>query len=261
MGRLLVSPRDCHLLEPAAMTRAIPSTIMLVHGACHGPWCWDRVVPLLEASGHRVLAPELPGRGAHGTPGWWRWTLQDYAKAIVGAARQAGDPVIAVGHSMGGQVISGAAEADPGLFERLVYLAAFLPRNGDSIVSLAALDKDTDIAQGTSTSLLKGQITINPDTAQPVFYGDCSADDYDWVKPRLVAEPARPSFNKLHLSARFGTVPRSYIRCTQDHAISIQLQDLMIARQPCQHVASLDASHSPFLSMPDEFVAALSSVI
>lgn len=243
------------------MSEANPSTIMLVHGACHGPWCWDRVVPLMEVSGHRVLAPELPGRGAHGKPGWWRWTLQDYAKAIVDAARQAGGPVIAVGHSMGGQVISAAAEAEPGLFERLVYLAAFLPINGDSIVSLAALDKDTDIAQGTSTSLLKGQITINSDTAHPVFYGDCSANDYNWVKQRLVAEPARPSFSKLYLSARFGSVPRSYVRCTQDHAISIQLQDLMVARQPCQRVASLDSSHSPFLSMPREFVAALASVI
>lgn len=243
------------------MSEANPSTIMLVHGACHGPWCWDRVVPLLEASGHRVLTPELPGRGAHGTPGWWRWTLQDYAKAIVDAAQQAGGPVIAVGHSMGGQVISAAAEADSGLFERLVYLSAFLPRNGDSIVSLAALDKDTDIAQGTSTSLLKGQIKINPDTAHPVFCGDCSADDFDWVKPRLVAEPARPSFNKLHLSERFGSIPRSYIRCTKDRAISIQLQDLMVENQPCQNVASLDSSHSPFLSMPREFVAALLSVI
>ncbi len=238
-----------------------PATFVLVHGACHGGWCWDRVAPLLEASGHRVLAPDLPGRGARGKPGWWRWTLDDYARAIVETAKQAGRPVIAVGHSMGGQVISAAAEADPGLFQRLVYLTAFLPGNGDSIVSLAALDKHTDIAQATHTSLLKGQITIDLDAAHSIFYGDCSAADYDWVKPQLVAEAARPSFSKLALSARFNSVPRSYVRCTQDRAISIQLQDIMLAKQPCQRVATLDASHSPFLSMPDQLAAALLSVI
>ena len=236
-------------------------TIMLVHGACHGAWCWDRVAPLLEASGYRVIAPDLPGRGTKGSPGWWRWSLQDHADAIVGAARQADSPVIVLGHSMGGQVISAAAETAPELFSRLVYLTAFLPANGDSIVSLAALDKNSDIADATRTSLIKGLIAINPDTAHPIFYGDCSADDFEWVKPRLVAEPARPSFSKLHLSARFESVPRSYIRCTQDRAISIQLQDLMVARQPCQRVASLDASHSPFLSMPDMLAAALLSVV
>lgn len=237
------------------------ATIMLVHGACHGAWCWDRVVPLLEAAGHRVLAPDLPGRGANGTPGWWRWTMQDYAKSIIHTARQAGGPVIAVGHSMGGQVISTAAEAAPELFERLVYLTAFLPTDGDSIVSLAALDKTSDIAKAARTSLLTGQITLDPNSAHPIFYGDCSTDDFEWVKPRLVAEPARPSFSKLHLSARFEAVPRSYIRCTKDRAISIELQDMMAAKQPCQHVATLEASHSPFVSMPDQLADALWSVI
>lgn len=237
------------------------ATIMLVHGACHGAWCWDRVVPLIEAAGHRVLAPDLPGRGANGAPGWWRWTMQDYAKAIIKAARHAGGPVIAVGHSMGGQVISAAAESAPELFERLVYLTAFLPADGDSIVSLAALDKTSDIAKAARTSLFKGQITLDPVAAHPIFYGDCNTDDFAWVKPRLVAEPARPSFSKLHLTARFETVPRSYIRCTKDRAISIELQDMMVAKQPCQHVATLEASHSPFVSMPAQLADALRSVI
>lgn len=237
------------------------ATIMLVHGACHGAWCWGRVVPLLEAAGHRVLAPDLPGRGANGTPGWWRWTMQDYAKSIIHTARQAGGPVIAVGHSMGGQVISAAAEVAPELFERLVYLTAFLPSDGDSIVSLAALDKTSDIAKAARTSLLKGQITLDPNSAHSIFYGDCSADDFAWVKPRLVTEPARPSFSKLHLTARFEAVPRSYIRCTKDRAISFELQDMMVAKQPCQHVATLEASHSPFVSMPDQLADALRSVI
>jgi pimeloyl-ACP methyl ester carboxylesterase len=236
------------------------ATLMLVHGACHGAWCWDRVVPLLEAAGHKLLTPDLPGRADKGPPGW-RWTLKDYADAVVDAARQAGKPVIAVGHSMGGPVISAAAEAAPDLFARLVYVSAFMPVDGDSLASIAAMDKHSDLPGASSVSWLKGVVTIKPDRLGPVYYGDCSSADLDWVRPRLVSESLRPSVAKLRLTDKFQSVPRSYIRCTQDRALSVQMQDRLIERQPCQQVASLDASHSPFLSMPDQFVAALLSVI
>lgn len=239
----------------------VPAPIVLVHGACHGPWCWERVTPLLEAAGHTVTAVELPGRGASGAPGWWRWSLTDYAAAVVRSAEQAARPVIAVGHSMGGQVISAAAEVAPERFARLVYLAAFLAIDGDSIASLSTLDKHSDIATATNLSWLKGQLTIDPATARPVFYGDCGDADVAWASARLAPEPIRPSLAKLRLGERFQAIPRSYVRCTADRALSIQFQDAMIARQPCQRVASLDASHSPFLSMPDRLAATLQSVI
>jgi pimeloyl-ACP methyl ester carboxylesterase len=236
------------------------ATIMLVHGACHGAWCWDRVVPLIEAKGHRVLAPDLPGRADKGKPGW-RWTLKAYADAVVEEGRQAGEPVIAVGHSMGGLVISAAAEAAPELFERLVYVSAFMPTGGDSLASIAAMDKHSDLNGATTLSLLNGVVTIKPDKLRPVYYGDCSEADLDWVRPRLVPESVRPSITKVQLSDRFQSVPRSYIRCTQDRGLSIQMQDRLIERQPCARVATLDASHSPFFSMPEQFTQALLSVI
>lgn len=236
------------------------ATVMLVHGACHGAWCWDRVVPLIKAAGHRVLVPNLPGRGDKGKPGW-RWTLKAYADAIVDTARMADGPVIAVGHSMGGIVISAAAEAAPELFERLVYVTAFLPVDGDSLASIAAMDKHSDLNGASALSWFKGVVTINPDKLRPVYYGDCSEADLDWVRPQLVPESLRPSVTKVRLSDDFQSVPRSYIRCTQDRALSIQMQDRLIERQPCEHVATLDASHSPFLSMPQKFADALVSVI
>ncbi|MEY2883353.1 MAG: hypothetical protein RL490_1077, partial [Pseudomonadota bacterium] len=104
------------------MTTTAPATIMLVHGACHGPWCWDRVTPLLEAAGRRVLTPCLPGRSGIGRGGWGA-TLPDYAVAIVEAARRESAPVVVVGHSMAGLVIAAAAEAAPDLFERLVFVS------------------------------------------------------------------------------------------------------------------------------------------
>lgn len=243
------------------MSTAAPATIMLVHGACHGPWCWDRVKPLLEAAGRRVLTPCLPGRDGIGRGGWGT-VLPDYAGAIVDAARQEGAPVVAVGHSMAGLVIAAAAEAAPDLFERLVFAAAFMPISGDSLASIATMDKHSDLPGATTIGWLSGNVTIKPDRLGPVYYGDCSEADLEWVRPRLVPEPLRPSLGKVALSpARFETVPRSYIRCTQDRGLSIEMQDRLIARQPCEHVATLNASHSAFVSMPDRFVAALLSVI
>lgn len=242
------------------MTEKSPATIILVHGACHGAWCWDRVKPLLEHAGHRVLTPDLPGRDCEKKLGWF-FSLAAYSNAIVAEARQAGGPVIAVGHSMGGIVISAAAEAAPELFSQLVYVSAFLPVDGDSLVSIASMDKHSDLNGAAALSWFGGVVTIKPARLLPVYYGDCSEADLDWVRARLSAEPLRPSLTKLRLSERFRSVPRAYVRCTQDRALSIQMQDRLIERQPCQRVASLDASHSPFLSMPDAFTRALLSVI
>lgn len=237
------------------------ATILLVHGACHGPWCWDRVKPLLEAAGRRVVAPCLPGRNGNGRPGWGM-TLGHYAAAITTAARREAGPVVVVGHSMGGMVIAAAAEMAPELFERLVFVSAFMPVSGDSLASIAAMDKDSDLPGATTVHWLNGTVTIKPDKFGPVYCGDGSAADLAWALPQLVPESVRPSLAKARLSAaRFQSVPRSYIRCLQDRGLSVQMQDRLIERQPCARVATLDASHSPFVSMPDAFVAALLSVI
>lgn len=237
------------------------ATILLVHGACHGAWCWDLMIPVLSASGHSVIAPDLPGRAGYGKPGW-RLTLKDYAAAIVEIASRQSKPVIAVGHSMGGMVIAAAAESAPELFERLVFVTAFMPVSGDSLASLAAMDQHSELHGAAKLSWLRGTVSIDPLRLQPVYCGDCSEAEVAWAAARIGPESARPSLAKVKLSAeRFQPIPRSYIRCTQDRALSVQMQDQMIARQPCDHVASLDASHSPFLSVPDQLAAALLSVI
>lgn len=184
--------------------------------------------------------------------------MDDYASAVVEHARREAGPVVAIGHSMGGQVMSVAAEGAPELFERLVYVAGFLPANGESIVSLGQQDPESEIKKGTRVSFLKGVVAMDPDSFGPVFYGDCGPQDVAWVRERLVPESMRPSFAKIRLSTeRFGRVPRSYVRCTKDRAITPQLQDKMIERQGCGHVASLDSSHSPFVSMPERLAEAL----
>ena len=133
------------------------ATFLLIHGAWHGGWCWDRVVPLLRAAGHEVLAPDLPAHGDDRTA-WWRASLGAYASRVCETARPAGR-VIAVGHSLGGLVITEAAAREPALFDALVYVCAFLPLRGESLMSLGRTDTGL-VPEAARWGL--GTITIRP---------------------------------------------------------------------------------------------------
>ncbi len=106
------------------------ATYVLIHGAWHGAWCWDKVVSLLKMKGHRVEAPDLPGHGKDRTP-IGEVSLEAYAEKICKVLDAELEPVILVGHSMGGIAISQAAEYLPDKIETLVYLTAFLLRDGE----------------------------------------------------------------------------------------------------------------------------------
>ena len=110
------------------------STYLLSHGAWQGAWCWRKVIPLLEANGHTVLAPDLPGHGDDTTPPA-TVTLKSYADHICQIAGAQSEPVILVGHSMGGVAITQAAEDCSKQIGALVYMCAYLPRNGDSLTT------------------------------------------------------------------------------------------------------------------------------
>src|SRR5690242_4856292 len=105
------------------------ATFVMAHGAWHGGWCWTKVVPLLERAGHAAIAPDLPGHGADTTPAR-EVTLQAYTDRVCQVALAQAEPVVLVGHSMGGLVISQAAEQCPEAMRTLVYITAFLLPNG-----------------------------------------------------------------------------------------------------------------------------------
>ncbi len=117
------------------------SNYVLIHGAWHGAWCWDKVVPLLEKEGHKVEAPDLPGHGNDKTP-IPEISLQAYADRVCEILDAQSEPVILVGHSMGGVVITQAAENRPEKIKKLVYLTAFLLQNGEFLLQYGEPDKD-----------------------------------------------------------------------------------------------------------------------
>src|SRR4051812_20142149 len=118
------------------------SNFVLVHGSWHGAWCWYKVVPRLRARGHHVDAVELPGHARDWTPPA-AVTIDSYVERIHEAIDRAPGPVVLVAHSRGGLAITQAAERRHDRVAKLVYLAAYLLADGESVLDVAPGDTDS----------------------------------------------------------------------------------------------------------------------
>ncbi|PPC73963.1 alpha/beta hydrolase [Pokkaliibacter plantistimulans] len=232
------------------------SKFLLIHGAWQGQWVWEAVATGLRMHGHQVETMDLPGSGNSTLP-LASVTLDSYAEGITERLSAMGGDVMLVGHSMGGMAISAAAERAPTLLQRLIYLCAFLPEQGDSIASLNALLDDHDTPDMVLVEQSRAS-QLTPDAIASTFMHDCDAALIDWASPQFRPQALSPITTPVSLSAtHFGVVPRDYICCLQDQAIDIQLQRKMLERSPCQRIVKLNSSHSPFFSQPWELTQCL----
>ncbi len=226
------------------------STFVLVHGSWHGAWCWETLASFLRERGHQVLTPDLPAHGADQTS-VAEVTLQAYADRVVKVVDSAAEPVILVGHSMGGVVISIVAEARPDRIRRLVYVAAFLLQDGQSLLQIGQSDRESLILPNLRPSADQSQATLQESALDEIFYHDCEPHIATAAKARLRPEPMLPVVTPIRISREnHGRIPRAYVRCGRDHAISPSAQQHMVDAMPCDPVLALDSGHSPFLSMP-----------
>jgi len=219
---------------------------LLIHGSCHGAWCWRDVIPELTSLGHSARAIDLPGHGGDLTPNS-KITLNSYAKTILDAIKK---PVTLVGHSMAGYPISLAAEIAPEKISRLIYLCAYVPVPG---LSLASLRKQAT-RQPLMPALMRledGQsYRIDPNQTKELFYHDCPQGTTKYANTRLCAQAIAPQETPCALGARYASVPRSYIRCTEDRVIAPEHQVTMTESWPAEDVYALPTGHSPFFADP-----------
>jgi pimeloyl-ACP methyl ester carboxylesterase len=268
------------------------AVFVLVHGGWHNHSAWDRVTPILEANGFAALTLDLPGAGVHAIapssldrrpfdPAAFAAerspiagvTQEERTQAVVALVKEAASlsdrKVILVGHSAGGMTISAVAERVPNLLLSVVYLAGFMVPNGMPL--LAMLQHET-----MSSALAPGLFVGDPvaigatrihagstDEAyqsllKAAFYDDVPESEFTHAASQLHCDESNAgALTPSEItSGRFGTVPRHYIRCTQDRAIPLTGQDHMIAAvdgaiggKTITH--TLESSHSPFLSQPD----------
>lgn len=237
---------------------------VLVHGSFHGAWAWSRFIPPLERAGHKALAPNLPASADDPAP-LEEANLAGYANRICGVLDRQTEPVILVGHSMGGIVITQAAEMRPERIRTLVYVCGFLLVDGESLVTF--LDQSKHLA---GEELVLGNMRIAEDgktatfdqrAAKDVFYNRCADADAAWAAGQLRRQPLAVYQDKQRITTeRFGRVPRIYIETLRDRAIDPAYQKKMHQRTPCREVIALDTDHSPFLSMPDRLASILTGL-
>jgi pimeloyl-ACP methyl ester carboxylesterase len=222
------------------------SEIILVHGSCHGAWCWRDVTPELESMGHSVKAIDLPGHGTNPRP-IGEITLDLYAQAILDAIDSR---AIVVGHSMAGFPISAAAEADPSKVERLVYLCAYAPRDRVSLVDLRMEAPRQPLLEAIEKTPDGLGFTFRDSHLAKALYHDCPEGTVEYAREHLCVQAIKPQATPISLGADYASVPKTYIRCDDDQAIPPEYQRTMTTGWPAQDVHALPASHSPFFSMP-----------
>ena len=225
-------------------------SIVLVHGAWMGAWAWDAVKADLVERGAIVTVVELPGHGADTTP-LASISLRGYIDVVEAAIDAAPKPVILVGHSLGGIVVTQAADERADDLDRLIYLTAFVPKDGDSLLSLSMQDPDSELGTTLSIEMAQGIASVEADKITDVFCADCDAAGAADLTSHYRDEPLAPFVQPAQITVGgWARVPKFYLYAADDHAISPLNQQQMTAGVDWRATASLPTSHSPFLSVP-----------
>lgn len=232
-----------------------PLSIVMAHGA----WCdskiWRKVIPLLEQQGHRVAAPDMPGCGANVRP-YSQVSFDTYAEELVAAAGALPGRVLLVGHSLGGLFVSQAAERMADRVAGLLYVSAFMLRDGESQRSAYRHDPGASaLALRRFEEPVSGQtlLTFAPEAFRKVFARNFSDEEAEWMLARIPPLPEAWLEAPLALTeAAYGRLPRFYVKCLRDQAISPVLQSWMIEASPVRKLYELDCGHMPSLSNPRE---------
>jgi pimeloyl-ACP methyl ester carboxylesterase len=218
--------------------------VVLVHGAWHGGWAWEQVVPLLKEAGHDPVAVDMPSAGGAGS-------LADDAAVVRAAVEQSSEPTVVVAHSYGG-IPTTVATAGSAQVQHLVFVCAFLLDQEESL--LGALDHVVPPWIGVDEPAGVSRV-LDPMTA---FYLDVDAAQAEAAVARLRTQTLA-SFADPITAAGWHDIESTYILCTEDRAIPYPAQQAMSARAGT--VRTMKSSHSPFLSQPRELVALLDAAM
>jgi len=229
---------------------------LLVHGSCHGAWCWKDTIPALEALGHDVKAIDLPSHGQDRTP-LADVTLESYADAIVDALEA---PSLVVGHSMGGFPITQAAANRPDLVQGLIFLCAYLPIEGHSLSDMRQHANDHPLLPAIRRSDDGLSMTFDPNQIERLFYHDCPPGTYEFASAHLSPQALKPQRTTIEGLEKTKDIPKAYIVCEEDRAIPPAFQYQMAAVLPDAQCFSLPTSHSPFFSAPKALAQQLSDI-
>lgn len=216
---------------------------ILVHGLGHGGWCWDKTRAALQADGHAVIAPDLP------------LTSLDDDADLVAALIDDHSPVVLVGHSYGGYVISQAAARSHGTITHLVYLAAAMFGPDEDYQAL--IEEHATPLSANLTQHNGDWITIPAERAIEGFYNECSPEDVSAAVARLRPTHTACITSRAMPAEPWRQIPSLFIICLRDQAMPPGAQAVLAAK--AASVIEMDTDHSPFLSANEALCEILTS--
>lgn len=248
------------LLTSCAVAPALASekpAVVLVHGAWETAAIWGQVEAGLKKDGYPVYTVSLPGRTGNPLP-MNKVTMAGYQHAIAAVIAKQHKPVILVGHSFAGFPISVEGETEPSKIKTLVYVAAYLPLDGQSLLGLANTDAGSKAGPALKIDKDHGIASVNEDARAGLFGNDAPPEVAAMISKGIVDEPLGPLVEPVHLTAaRFGTIDKVYVHTARDQVVSPGLQATMVASTPVRLEETIDSGHTPFITHPAELVAAI----
>ncbi|MBE2277058.1 MAG: alpha/beta fold hydrolase [Rhodobacteraceae bacterium] len=222
-------------------------TFVLVHGSWHGGWCWGRLAPLLEARGHRVLAPSLTGHADRRhllSPAVGLSThVEDIASLM--AFSEVEDAIL-VGHSYGGMVIAGAADRVAGRIGQLVYLDAHVPADGQSMCDLIGPEVTANLKARVDA---EGFGWLMPPTSA-AFFGTTPEEGGDWIDRMATPMPWKCYAEPLALTGDPPVMRRAYIRCVRHKRPYFQAAADRHRGAEGWQVRDIDTAHNAMITHP-----------
>ncbi len=229
---------------------------VVAHGAWSSSWAWRKMRPLMRAAGHELYVPAYTGLGERRHLASRDITLGTHVADVLGVLEMEDlRDVILVGHSYGGMVATSVADRARERIAHLVYLDAFVPRDGQSLLDMHPQDHRLRLEAVVRD---QGQGWLVPPQPPPP---DTSPEDIAWIAPRRLPQPFGTFTTPFKAQCGELTLPRTYIFCTKvGPADSFRQFSRRFQSEPGWRYRELEASHNPHITIPDRLMALLEEV-
>ncbi|HEX4096087.1 MAG TPA: alpha/beta hydrolase [Caulobacteraceae bacterium] len=229
------------------------ATIVVAHGAWSAGWAWRKMRPLMAARGHALWTPTYTGLGERSHLASPQVNLETQITDIVQVLEMEDlADVVLVGHSYGGMVATGVADKVPGRLQRVIYLDAFVPEDGDSLATLA----------GQTPEAMRASADDGWRAPPRPVPADTPEADREWIAARRMSHPVECFCQPIHLTGAGAHLPRHYIYALKkDPRDSFGRFYQQAKTTPGWTAHEIDSSHNPHITVPETLAEMLDGII